>query len=319
MMARRMPADTSRRPLDALNRVLASVDAVRNAPALGVLLGTFSLAGLLMAMARSTLAREALAWAVLEAGAALTVAFYGGNAVGVLTMDQAAGRPIRPAGEAVREALRTAHRLLLVLLAVVVATAAALAALAALLALARLPVVGAPLFGLALPAAVIGSGTALLAGVAVVGPLSGPAIWAGFGVRETLRLLLRLVRRRLVFVALLVAAASLLAGAVGLMTTFVVLGGARVTSLLAPLAAGIELPPGQLMAGVFGLGPRSLSAVGPPVLQSAQGVAALVGGGVVFVLALVLPGLVYLRGLCAVLLALTEDRAGQAEGDPAQP
>lgn len=313
-MARRMPSDPSRRPLDALNRVLASVDAVRNAPALGVLLATFSLAGLLMAMARSALAREALIWAVLEGGAALTVAFYGGNAVGLLAMDQAAGRPLRPAGTAVRDALSTAHRLLLVLLAVVSAAAVALALLGGLLALARLPLLGAPLFGLALPVAVIGSGTALLAGMAVVGPLSGPAIWSGMGVGDTLRLLLRLVRRRLVFVALLVAAASLLAGAVGVLTTFVVFGGARLVSVMAPLAAGIELPADQLMAGVYGLGPRSLSAVAPPVLQSAHGVAALVGGGVVFVLALVLPGLVYLRAICAVLLSLTEDRADPAAG-----
>jgi len=38
-----------------------------------------------------------------------------------------------------------------------------------------------------------------------------------------------------------------------------------------------------------------------------HGAAALVGGGIVFALALVLPGLVSLRGFCAVYLAVRED------------
>jgi hypothetical protein len=38
----------------------------------------------------------------------------------------------------------------------------------------------------------------------------------------------------------------------------------------------------------------------------ALGTAALVGGGVVFAIALVLPTLVWLRGCCAVYLAVTE-------------
>ena len=40
---------------------------------------------------------------------------------------------------------------------------------------------------------------------------------------------------------------------------------------------------------------------------------ALGGGGVVFALALVLPGLVYLRGACAVYLAMTEASVAAAE------
>jgi hypothetical protein len=58
------------------------------------------------------------------------------------------------------------------------------------------------------------------------------------------------------------------------------------------------------MAGLFGHGPRGMGGTGAPVVRSLHGAAALIGGGVVFALALVLPVLVYLRGLCGVLLVL---------------
>ena len=44
--------------------------------------------------------------------------------------------------------------------------------------------------------------------------------------------------------------------------------------------------------------------------------AALVGGGVVFALALLLPGLVYLRGTCAVYLAMTETMTDERDERP---
>jgi len=70
---------------------------------------------------------------------------------------------------------------------------------------------------------------------------------------------------------------------------------------------GVDVPAQQLMAGLFGHGLRSAGAAGAPIGSTGHGAAALVGGGVVFALALVLPGLVYLRGTCAVYLAMTDD------------
>ena len=43
-----------------------------------------------------------------------------------------------------------------------------------------------------------------------------------------------------------------------------------------------------------------------PLEGGSLGLAALIGGGVVFAIALVLPTLVWLRGCCAVYLAVTE-------------
>ena len=301
------------RPLDALNRVLASVDAVRNGSAVYALLATFAAAGLLLAMAESAFGREALAWGMLWAGASLTTLFYGSNATGLLLFDQARGLPPRAVGAALAAALATAHRLLLVLICVVAAAATLLAGLAAALWLTRVPLIGPALFGLLLPVAVVAVGVAILSGIAVLAPLAAPAIWSGQGVAATLGLLARHVRQRLLLVALLMSAVSGLAALVGALITFAVMTGGRVVSALAVLTAGIDLPPQTLMAGLFGHGLRSLGAAGAPAAQSAYGQAALAGGGVVFMLALALPALVYLRGTCAVYLALEErdDRSPQ--------
>ncbi len=300
------PAPSVARPLEALNRVLASVDAVRNGAAVYALLATFASAGLLLAMAESAFGRNAPAWGMLWGGASLTTLFYGSNATGLLLFDQARGLAPRALGVALADALATAHRLLLVLFCVAGLACALLAGLAAALWLTRAPLVGPALFGLLLPAAVVVVGVAMLASAAVLAPLAAPAIWSGHGVVAALALLGQHVRQRLLLVALLMSAVSGLAALVGALLTFAVMTGGRVVAAMAVLIAGIDLPPQTLMAGLFGHGLRSLGAAGAPAAQSAYGQAALAGGGVVFMLALVLPALVYLRGTCAVYLALEE-------------
>jgi hypothetical protein len=112
------------------------------------------------------------------------------------------------------------------------------------------------------------------------------------------------VRQRLLTVALLMSAVSLLTGAVGALVTFAVMMGGRVIAVLGVTVVGVDVPAQQLMAGLFGYGLRSLGAAGAPTGSTGHAAAALVGGGVVFALALVLPGLVYLRGTCSVYLAM---------------
>ncbi len=295
-------------PLQALGSLLAGIDALRNLRALATLLGTFALAGLLLAMAETSIARGAAWWGPIQAGAALTVAFYGGNAAGLLVMDQARGGAVREIGDALRDALASAHRLIIALLLLLALGATIGGAMVGLLWLCRTEVSGALLgpllFGLAVPLAVLVFGGLALALLAVVVPLAAPAVWSGAGALQVVRELLGLIRTRLLTVALLVGAASLLAAAVGAAASFVVMAGGRVVAELGVAVVGVEVPAQQLMGGLFGYGLRSLGAAGAPVAGSAHGAAALVGGGVVFALALVLPGLVYLRGACAVYLAL---------------
>lgn len=300
------PATQFARPLDALNRVLGSVDSVRNGRAVYALLATLATAGLLLAVAESAFAHGAAIWGMVWGGASLTTLFYGGNAAGLLLFDEARGLPIRPVRQALHDALASAHRLLLVLICVMSLATALLALLAAALWVTRMPLLGPALFGLLLPVAVVVVGVAILSGAAVIVPLAAPAIWSGHGVRATLVLLVRHVRQRLVFVALLMSAVSGLAALVGALLTFAAMTGGRVVAALAVFAAGIDLPPQMLMSGMFGHGLRSLGVAGAPVAPSVYGQAASAGGGVVLMLVLVLPALVYLRGTCSVYLAVEE-------------
>jgi hypothetical protein len=293
--------------LTPLSRVLASVDALRNLRALYALLAGFCAAGLLLAMAQSALAREQSLLSAVWMGLALAVAFFGVNATGLMLMDQARSLPVRDPQDAFADALRRGHRVLLAVLACLALAALAALALAGLLWATRWPVVGAPLLAVVLPVGVLVLGGISFALVVLVGPLAGPAVWAGRDSAGVLAFLRGRLRHGLPETALLMAAVYLLAALATAAVSFVVVSGSRLMAGLAILGAGIELPARQLLAGVMGLGPRGLGASGVPLQGGSLGLAALIGGGVVFAIALVLPTLVYLRGCCAVYLALTEE------------
>jgi hypothetical protein len=292
--------------LPALSRVLASIDAPRNLRALYALLAGFCMAGLLLAMARSALARDQSLLSALWLGLALAVAFFGVNATGLMLMDQARGLPVRDPQDALSDALRSGHRVLLALLGSVALAGFFVLVLAGLLWATRLPVVGAPLLALVLPAGVLLLGGITFVLVILVGPLAGPAVWMGQRSGSVLRFLRERLRHGLPETALLMSAVYLLVALTTAAVSFVVVSGSQLLAGLAILGAGVELPARQLLAGVMGLGPRSFGASGLPLQGGDLGLAALVGGGVVFALALVLPTLVWLRGCCAVYLAVTE-------------
>ncbi|MDH4391168.1 MAG: hypothetical protein QE285_07060 [Aquabacterium sp.] len=287
--------------LQALNAVLQSIESVRNARALYLLMLAFASASLLMTLAQGALARESAVAAALWLAAAFFSLFYASNAAGLVLMDEACGREPRLPAEALRDALRTAHRLLAVVLCVLLAAALLLAVVLGLLWATRLPGVGPSLLGVVVAVGVPALGLAGVALLALVGPLAAPAMWAGLGVRQTLRLLLQQVRRRFAHALMLSAAVSLLTATVAGLVSVVVLAGARALLALAVGVLGIDLAPQPLLAALFGQGLRV--APGAPAMSAATQ-SALTGAGLVFALGLVVPGVVYLRGLCELFLAL---------------
>lgn len=303
----------------ALVRVLSSIEAVRDGRAMYVLLAAFCGAGLAMASAMASFGREEMPWAVGQGAAALFIAFYGTNAAGLLLMDRAMGRPPRDVADAVLDALGIAHRVLLAL-AVLLSLGVALAGgLLGLYWLSGLPHVGPWLFVLVVPATVLIIGLAALAGVAVVAPLTGPTVWAGASSWQAVVTIGRLMRDRLLQAAVLVGGLSLATGLVGAASSAMVLLGGRVMAEASVFVLGVDIPPEALMAGLFGRTVQISNAaqVSAQALQYIS--AATVGGGMVFALALVMPTLVYLRGVCEVYLALrAADADGHAGEDTAQ-
>jgi hypothetical protein len=287
--------------LRALMSVLQSIESVRNARALYLLMLAFAGAGMLFSMALQAMARESALAASLWAGAAFLAMFYASNAAGLVVMDEARGLEPRQPLQALQDALRTAHRLLVVVLVVLAVGVALLAAAAGLLWLCRLPKVGPALLGLLVPLLVPGLGLSALAMVMLVGTLAAPGVWAGLGVVQVLQMLLLQVRRRLAHATLLAAAVSLAGAAMAGVSSFVVLAGGRMVLALGVGLLGLEITPEPFLAALFGQGLRTVP--GAPAL-SAHTAAAISGAGVVFALGLLLPGVVYLRGLCEVFLAL---------------
>lgn len=288
----------------ALARVLSSIEAVRDGRAMYALLAAFSGAGLSLACAQNSLARGDTRWAVAQGAAALFIAFYGANAAGLILMDSAAGRPRREVAQAVEDALLTGHRVLLALAAMLAAAGACLALLWGLYALCAWPRVGPWFFVLVAPLTVLVVGALVLLGAAVVAPLTGPVVWAGASAWGAVRQVAALVRQRLLQAAVLVGGLALVTATVGAATSMIVLIGGRVMALASVLVLGVDVQPEVLMAGLFGYGLSNISAAGIAPEAVPYITAATVGGGVVFGIALVLPTLVYLRGVCEVYQAL---------------
>ncbi len=300
----------------ALVRVLSSVEAIRDGRAMYVLLSSFSGAGLAMATARASLARGELAWAVGQGALGLFIAFYGSNATGLLLMDRALGREPRDVVTALEDALGIAHRVLISLACMLTMGAALVAALLGLLWLSALPVVGPWVFALTVPITVVSLGGLVVAGAAVVGPLTGPTVWSGSSSVESVRTLLIFIRRHLLQASLLVLALSGVTALVAAGTSLIVMLGGRLMAEASVWMLGIDLAPEVLMIGLFGGGLHNINAQVVPKEALAHTAAAAIGGGVVFALALVLPTLVYLRGVCEVHLALLQLVTANPAGAP---
>jgi hypothetical protein len=288
-------------PLQALNAVLQSIESVRNVRALYLLLLTFAIAGLLVSMAQRALGDASALPAIAWAAAAFFSVFYGSSAAGLVVLDEARGDEPRLPAQALRDAMRRGHRLLLVVLAVLLAALLPLALVLVLLQAATLPGVGRWAMGAAVAVGVPGLGLVGLVMVMLVGPIAAPAVWSGLGVRDTLAMIARQVRRRLAHAVLLSAAVSLLTAAVAGLVSFVVLLGGQLVLALGVSVAGLPLSPQPVMAALFGTGFRL--APGAQALSSLTG-SAITAAGLVFALGLVVPGAVYLRGLCELFLAL---------------
>ena len=282
--------------------LLDSVDAIRNGPALLLLLATFVFMALLLALG-GLMAKVSMVFIGLFALLAYAVFFYGANAVGAMLMDEAHGKPSRPMMAAVFNSLATSHRLILVFLLIGLLYVVGLLALSIVLFVCKIPVLGPLLYVAVFPASVVLVGVALFALPTVIFPLSAPAIWNGAGTLQCVSQLLAIARKRLLMVLLLMIAVTLIAGAMGGLISAILFSGTAVTALLsAPILGGGMMGGMGGMGGGFGGMMGGLMGGGFGGGASGHAVAAMVGGGVLFGVAFTLPGMVYLRGASTVYL-----------------
>jgi len=299
-------ADTDPRHLwwRGLSRLLSSLDALSDGRILYTLLTTLASVGLMAATVQASLLRRDWYWAIGQGAVALFCAFYGAQAAGLQSMDRARGLVARTSGQALREALRVGHRFLLAMLAGLMALALPLLLLLGLFWLCGLPRVGPLLYGFVAPLTVMVLAAVFAIGGAVLVPLVGPAVWAGARTSRVLMQLLETARLHLlrasVFVLLLTALVALL----GAVVSAVVFVGGRLMAELSIWLLAVDVQPGWLMLGLFGQGVSGAGLAQVPHSALPYILAAKVGGGVVFALAVTMPTLVYLRGVCEIYLLL---------------
>lgn len=310
------PVRVRRRPFEwwqGWSRVLGSLDALQDGRCLYTLLASFSSVGLMAASARSALARQDWVFVVIYGALGLFLGFYGSQVAGLQAMDRAKGLPVRPLWDGVKDALGMGHRFFLVMLSASLLGASVLAVLLGLFWLSDLPHVGPWLYGLVVPLTVIALAAMFAVGAGVVVPLAGPSVWAGGSTAQALSQLRSVVSKRLLPSSVLMLLLMVVLLVLTAVVSLVVFVGGRLMAEVSVWLLSVEVSPALLMAGLFGHGLDSLRLDQVPRSAVPHIVAALVGGGLVFALALAMPTLVYLRGVCEIYLLLTD--WGQVDQD----
>ena len=173
---------------------------------------------------------------------------WGGNAVGIMTMDEVALRPPRPLSVLWRQALSASQQLVMVLMTLILFSLLTLLTLALLLLICRLPILGPWFFALVLPLATVIAGIAFFVFPFFVLALSAPAIWCGVDASTSLAQTWSVARQRLSTVS-----ACLLVLAVITMTACLLLLGFSTLGLwlVNVMSSSILGIPGAWPTGLF--------------------------------------------------------------------
>lgn len=277
--------------LAALESLIEAANAFRNFRALlllGLTLVSAALLGTLFATLAGNIGSTALG--VVGALLALLVVFYGSNAVGIMLMHEAQQKPTPSLADALLLSLFSSHRLILVMILEMLIVLLAVAAIAVLLFVCKIPALGPVLFTLVFPVSAVFLGLLVFALFYIMLPLAGPAVWSGSTVFQVLARLGMLVRVKLIPIILLEVLLSLITLFFASLVFSVVLIGVGMTS--------------GLSAGILGVGGGLGGMQMMLLLASGSGypLAAAIGGGLLFALAAIVPGLVFTKGVCIIYL-----------------
>jgi hypothetical protein len=278
--------------------LLSAVDAVRNWRALAMMFASLVAGSLLWGMGALLGGKVHFAVGALFFLFGLAVMFYGGNAVGIMLMDEARGLLPRSPMAAALESLATGHRLILALLLFGLIYLAGLLVLALVLFVCKIPFLGPFLFTFVFPVSVVLVGVAIFALQAVVFPLTAPAIWAGATTLQAVARVGAIARAKVVNVLIMMVVLFLITGLVVALIAGILFGGTLVAGGMAASILGAPLG--------FGGGFSDILQGGAMEGVSGYMTAGAIGGGVVYAIALSMPGLVFGRGCCDVYLANLE-------------
>jgi hypothetical protein len=230
----------------------------------------------------------------------LAILFYGGNAVGVLLMDEVSSEePSRSIIDAVMASLFSSHRLIVLALIASLAQLVLIIGVAILLFVCKIPLLGPLLLVAVLPLSALLVGLGFFVLGYVYYPMAAAATWSGASIRDTLSQLIAITRQKLVSVViqqilllLLVAVIALLIGSVVFSGLGIV--GSMATGIVSPgIAQGLS---GLLFHSYLGGGMDMDAGSGFAAQLMAMGI----GAGLLIAVGLVIPGLIALQGYCQI-------------------
>ena len=266
---------------DAVVGTVGAVAGLRNLQALLALSASLFIGVLVSGL----FGRLGLAGALFGGLAFIVAAALGVNAAGLLQLDASRGAAPRRLGEAFRAAVLCLPTLLLLGLVLLAIAGAVLVVLGLLFVCCKMPLIGPLLFLVAFPVAVVVAGITL-SGLAFAFVLALPAIWQGAAALHALSQAIAIIRARVIETLLSLVVLMLLCAAVA-----AVIG--------AILGAGL-VPAVGLSAAILGdrVGSyETMLAITQGYGGASHAIAALLGGGLLWALAVSLIAQVYLRGL----------------------
>ena len=276
---------------EAVIGTVGAVAGLRNGRALVALIATLFIGVLVSGL----FSRLGLAGALFGALAFVAAAAIGVNAAGLLQLDATRGEAPRRLADAVLAAVMCIPKVLLLGLVLLAVAVAVFLVLALAFAFCRLPLIGPLLYLVAFPAAVVIAGLTL-SGLALAFVLALPAIWQGRTALRALSLAIAIVRARAIEALLSLVLLALLCAAVAAVIGVV-------------LGAGL-VPAVGLSAAILGesVGSyESMIAITQGYGGASHAIAALLGGGLLWALAVSLIAQVYLRGLVMIHQRASED------------
>ena len=282
---------------NAFSSLFQAVNGLRNRRALialmGCTVGGVLVAGLLLAMA-GTLGMLAglLAFVVYVVAVGTGV-----NAAGLLHMDHARGISPRSTVDALVYGLMCIPKLIALGILLFLVELAVFLVIALALLICKIPFLGPVLFAVVFPVSVVVAGITVL-GLFLCMVLSLPAIWQGATIMRALSQTLAITRSRLVEAVLLLVFVWFLSFVVALIVFGVLGAGFLPTMGLSASIVGF--------AGMGGVGSMMGMAQGMGGSGAGHAIAGVIGGLVLWAIAVSLVLQVYLLGLCLVYLRVTE-------------
>ncbi len=287
-----------------LSVLLRAPEALKNTQALIILAVTFMAVGLMIKFgiylfsAFTTAYVGPITGSIALLGAAL-IAAAGFSGAGILLMDQARNIEMRSLTDAfIAGLLSVAKVVVIFLLDGLAVVALCLAALLVLL-ICKIPGLGPILYTIAFPLLVLASGGIIAAVVFVIVPMTLPAIWEGNTVKGVYARRWSLAQSRFVQIVVGLLLLSLVAGLVAVLINVVLGAGFGITAALSALVLHFQANFGSFMGSYGSYG-------GNDGAESGYLIAATIGGGLLLMVGMSIPALVYMFGANLVYLANCE-------------